>query len=80
MTELDALKTAIEIIGSQGKLAAALGYSQPSVSDWVNRSGRAPAEAVLDIERLTDGRVSRHQLRPDIYPVESKVLSSFCST
>lgn len=41
-----------------------------AVGGWC-RSGRVPAERVLDVERVTNGQVSRHQLRPDLYPLES---------
>jgi len=33
-------------------------------------TGRVPAERVLAIENATDGVISRHELRPDLYPVE----------
>lgn len=47
-------------------LAKALGLrSQGSVSRWIKK-GRVPSERVLKIEELT--QVSRHQLRPDLYP------------
>jgi DNA-binding transcriptional regulator YdaS (Cro superfamily) len=38
------------------------------VWNWINRDRKVPAEFVLAIERATGGRVTRHQLRPDIYP------------
>jgi DNA-binding transcriptional regulator YdaS (Cro superfamily) len=31
---------------------------------------KVPAERVLLIEAATGGRVSRHELRPDLYPLE----------
>jgi DNA-binding transcriptional regulator YdaS (Cro superfamily) len=30
----------------------------------------APPLRVLEIERATEGKVTRHQLRPDMYPAE----------
>lgn len=53
-------------VGSQVALAKLLGISPQAITKWVN--GRIPAERVLQIERLTG--VSRHLLRPDIYPLE----------
>lgn len=68
LSELAALEAAIETLGSQSALARLLGVSQPSVSDWVRRAGRLPPEHVLSVEAATG--VSRHVLRPDIYPLE----------
>ena len=49
-------------------MADLLGYkSQGTVANWI-RAGRVPAHMVLTIERLTG--VSRHLLRPDIYPID----------
>jgi DNA-binding transcriptional regulator YdaS (Cro superfamily) len=33
-------------------------------------TGKVPAERVLSIESATDGAVTRHELRPDLYPTE----------
>lgn len=40
--------------------------TQGAISQWLN--GRVPAERVLLLERATQGRLSRHDLRPDLYP------------
>jgi DNA-binding transcriptional regulator YdaS (Cro superfamily) len=48
--------------GNGASLANQLGISRSAVSQWT----RVPVERVLDVERITG--VSRHQLRPDIYP------------
>ena len=53
--------------GSKSDLARAAGVTKQAVSQWTN----IPAERVLAIESATDYRVSRHDLRPDIYPRES---------
>ncbi|MCJ2080725.1 Cro/CI family transcriptional regulator [Methylobacterium sp. J-090] len=55
------LRQAIEVSGGATKLARALGITHQAVLKW----RRLPAERVLDVERLS--RVSRHDLRPDIY-------------
>lgn len=65
-----AILRACEAAGGQTALARALGLrSQGSVSTWL-RQGRVPGERVLAIEELTG--VSRHDLRPDLYPREHR--------
>lgn len=51
--------------GARKKLAIILGVTPGAISQWK----RIPAERVLDVERATG--VSRHTLRPDIYPPSS---------
>lgn len=57
-----ALLEAARIAGSVTKLAALLGVTSQAISQW----GRPPVTRVLEIERVTG--ISRHKLRPDIYP------------
>jgi len=64
----NALAAAVGIIGGQAQLARILGVSQPNVWHWLHKSEHVPAEYVLKIEQATGGKVSRHDLRPDIYP------------
>ncbi len=59
-----ALAKAIASAGSTVKLSKILGVTSQAISQWK----RIPAERVLDIERATG--VSRHELRPDIYPIQ----------
>lgn len=63
-----ALIRAIESAGNQTKLAAAIGCKQQYIWQWLNRDGRCSARYVLKVERATG--VSRHDLRPDLYPVD----------
>ncbi len=58
----DALIRARKAIGCNAKLGRALGISGQADSQW----DRVPAERVIEVERATG--VSRHELRPDIYP------------
>lgn len=48
-------------------LAERFGVNKTTVLRW--KDGRIPAERVLDIERVTG--ISRHDLRPDLYPREA---------
>ena len=64
-SEKAAIKSAIKVAGSADRLAVVLGITRQAIYQW----SRAPAERVLDIERATG--VSRHDLRPDLYPTVS---------
>ena len=59
---------AISIFGLM-QLAKRLGVTYQAVRKW-ERNG-VPAERVMAIEEATDYEVSRHELRPDLYPKES---------
>lgn len=62
-----ALKQACKAVGGQKPLADRIGTTQAQVWHWLNRAKKGvPAEFVILIEEATG--VSRHQLRPDIYP------------
>lgn len=63
------LKLALEKAGSQSALARICGVTQPTVWGWLNAGRKIlPGEYVLSVERETG--VSRHDLRPDLYPRE----------
>ena len=63
-----AMEHAIEIMGTKTKLARALNVSPEVIYSWmnINRYGISPRHALL-LEELTQGRVTRYQLRADIY-------------
>ncbi|MFG1371519.1 helix-turn-helix domain-containing protein [Xanthobacter oligotrophicus] len=64
----EALHRACDLVGSQSALAEKIGVRQSTLWHWLKRAKRgAPAEFVPAIERATDGAVTRHELRPDIY-------------
>jgi DNA-binding transcriptional regulator YdaS (Cro superfamily) len=58
---------AVEIKGSQAKLAADAGCSQQQISYLLNEADSITAEMAIAIDRATNGEVSREQLRPDIF-------------
>lgn len=65
------IKEAVCLVGSQGRLAAAIQPMHPTVKQqhvwrWV-RAGRVPAEYALAIETATGGKVTRYELRPDVF-------------
>jgi DNA-binding transcriptional regulator YdaS (Cro superfamily) len=61
-----ALKLAVETAGSQGAFARLIGTSQPRVWYWLHKGKPLPAEYVLVTEEKIG--ISRHVLRPDLYP------------
>lgn len=63
-----ALKRAVKIAGGLSALALRLGITPQAVSQWE----RVPAKRVLSVERATGGRITRNQLRPDLYPPEEE--------
>jgi DNA-binding transcriptional regulator YdaS (Cro superfamily) len=63
----EALKRAIEATGGLSGLAEPLGITIQAVSQW----DEVPPLRVLAVERLSG--ISRHELRPDLYPVEARV-------
>ncbi|WP_017521980.1 MULTISPECIES: YdaS family helix-turn-helix protein [Pseudomonas] len=65
MEEL-AIRRAVQAAGGQSALARILQVTPQAVQKMC-ASGRVPAERVLEIEKATG--VSRHELRPDIYPL-----------
>lgn len=71
--EREALAEAVKAVGSQEKLGKGIGKSQAHVWHWLNK-GRLPAEEVLRVEEISG--VSRHRLRPDIYPDVKAVPAS----
>ena len=63
----DALQKAIDHCGSQAELARRIGATGQQVSNWLLREKRAAARYCVAIEDATDGLVTCHQLRPDVF-------------
>lgn len=72
LTPFEALKGSVDIVGSQSAFARLCGVSQTAVWKWLQSGKRLPAEHVLTVEAETG--VSRHLLRPDIYPLAEGTL------
>lgn len=66
MTEC-AISKAVWHAGGQSALARKLGLKPQAVQRWC-KAGKVPAERVLDVERVIEAKVTRHELRPDLYP------------
>jgi DNA-binding transcriptional regulator YdaS (Cro superfamily) len=76
ITPFEALKLAVKLAHGQSGLGRICGVGQPAVWKWLQSSKRLPAEHVLPVEAETG--VSRHLLRPDIYPRENPSLHASC--
>lgn len=64
-----ALRRAVERAdNNQSRFASDIGTSQQLVSYWLKKHRPLPAEYVLSAEAAGYG--SRHDLRPDLYPVD----------
>lgn len=61
------IREAVAQFGSQQKLAEAIGCCQQQIS-YLLRAKRVSAEMAIAIDQATNGKVSRHDLRPDIFP------------
>lgn len=61
------LERAIQKAGSEAKLAALIGFSQVAINKAKHRR-RVTAEMAVKIEQALDGFVTRHDLRPDLFP------------
>jgi DNA-binding transcriptional regulator YdaS (Cro superfamily) len=68
---MSAIQRAIEVAGGLSALAKALNVKPQVVYNWRDRN-RVPAERCGDIERATDGRITSHDLRPDVFRPPAK--------
>ncbi len=71
LTRYEAFQLCVTRAGGQQELADEMGVTQPTVSNRLRLSKQMPAEWVLRCEELYG--VSRHDLRPDIYPRSAMV-------
>ncbi|MDP8051037.1 helix-turn-helix domain-containing protein [Pasteurella atlantica] len=62
----EGIQRAINICGSQTKLADLLGLTKAQVWQWLNCFVKVSAERCIEIEKLTKGQVRCEELRPDI--------------
>ena len=64
---MDKLITYI-VTHSEADLAKRIGVSKQSVNLWKLGHTRPSPQRALDIERATEGAVTRHDLYPDLWP------------
>ncbi|HFL7942321.1 helix-turn-helix domain-containing protein [Pseudomonas putida] len=65
----------VRLAGGQAELARRCNTSQPRIWQCVHRNKKVPADLVIPLEKAVGGQVTRHQLRPDLYPAEDKCAS-----
>jgi DNA-binding transcriptional regulator YdaS (Cro superfamily) len=65
------LNRAVRHLGSQKRLADAIGCSQAKISWLLLSADKIDAEDAVAIDRATGSEVSKSQLRPDIFEPES---------
>lgn len=68
MTPAAAFEEAVRLAGGQTPAAALLGKRQPAISKRLKKRQPAKPEEVLPLEAATG--ISKHVLRPDLYPRE----------
>ena len=60
MTALDRI---VEVLGSKAAVARACEVKPQSLQNW----RRIPAEYCRTLERACDGRITRYEMRPDVF-------------
>ncbi|WP_083925770.1 YdaS family helix-turn-helix protein [Sphingomonas sp. Mn802worker] len=66
------LAQAVRQAGGQSAFARIIGRKQSTVFSWLVRNHPLPAELVLEVEKRTG--VSRHDLRPGVFPAEDTTV------
>lgn len=61
------IKRAVELKGSQAKLAADANCSQQQIGYLLHEAKNISAEMAIAIDRATEGAVPKTALRPDIF-------------
>lgn len=79
------IKTAIEIVGTQKKLAEACGVTQAAVQKWSCGKAKVAPVNVTSLVKATNGEIQAHQIRPDLpnlfpnpYPEEAHPNKDIC--
>jgi DNA-binding transcriptional regulator YdaS (Cro superfamily) len=75
MTPREAIEHAIEMFGSEYKLADAIGFSQSAI--WRAKTiGRPTPEMAVNIEVATNGKIKREMMRPDVFARPPKMITN----
>jgi len=60
-----AIEKACALMGGQAALARSLKVTTPAVNQWISGIRPVPIMQCVAIEKITDGAVTRKELRPD---------------
>jgi DNA-binding transcriptional regulator YdaS (Cro superfamily) len=60
---LQIVKDACDLVGGAEALARRLGCTRQALSQWE----KVPRGRVLEIEEITKRKITRHQMRPDLF-------------
>jgi DNA-binding transcriptional regulator YdaS (Cro superfamily) len=72
---MNAIERAIKAAGGPTALAKSMGFPYPStVTNW-KRAGTIPPEHCIAVERATAGKVTRYDLRPDVFGPAPKIAA-----
>jgi|AntRauTorcE11897_2_1112592.scaffolds.fasta_scaffold00600_21 DNA-binding transcriptional regulator YdaS (Cro superfamily) len=71
-SNIEPLRLAITIAGSQKELAEAIGLNVNQLCNCMNGRGKIPAKYCRAIEELTNGDVTAEELRPDVFLLPSQ--------
>ncbi len=80
MEHQNALIKAIKHFGSQQALANAIGSSQRSISNWLNREKRIPYQYAVCIFYKMHGHISLNELSPENSEINENIEHQFYST
>lgn len=72
MTPSHAFEKAIEIMGGQTSAAKKIKITQGALSKRISAQKGARPEDCLRIEKATEYKITRYQLRPDIFGKSAK--------
>ena len=61
---IEIIRTAADHVGGPQKLADILGIKRQALYMW----DQVPSKRVIPIENATGGKVTRQEMRPDLYP------------
>ena len=60
------ISNATEMLGGMSALASLCEVTPQAVFKWVKKN-KAPADRCIQIEKATNGKVTRYDLRPDVF-------------
>ena len=63
---MSGLEQAVEFFNGPAKMARALKVTPPTLTQWRGGARPIPLDRAMQIERLTNGAVTREELRPDV--------------